>query len=125
MKLNDLLALATAIVLTQADPYDIADDMAKCRSMKHGDKAVSAITTFCNNPSIHAPSTYAQNGITNGNIHVMISGNCRPQQWIPWYWCEAQFFNMCANSQMSSVMASHEYGDNGCQHFSITTGSEY
>ena len=55
-------------------------------------------------------------GNPHGEFHVMISSNCNPQMWVPQYWCEKQFYEICAEFD---GIGNKRYGPGGCQLFNI------
>lgn len=66
-----------------------------------------------------APSTYADNGVEIKTHRVRIVSNCDPPQWVPQYWCEKQFYDICASAPQEGPSNSGKYGRNGCQVFEV------
>ncbi|KAK5109684.1 hypothetical protein LTR62_006806 [Meristemomyces frigidus] len=112
-----LLALTVAAA-TLAIAYDIAADQATCAGKKHGHNAVAAIQQFCAKTDMVVPSDYASTGATHGGARAFITSKCNPPQWVPAYWCEAQFYNLCATSELG-IAGTLRFGTDGCQYFSI------
>jgi hypothetical protein len=117
MKLNPILPpllLPLFTTLVAADP-----NQQKC-AHDHP-RLAQTIAQFCNVPgnNLMVPSVYANNGratSNHGKFHVMISSNCNPQMWVPQYWCEKQFYEICAEFD---GIGNKRYGPGGCQLFNI------
>jgi hypothetical protein len=105
------------------------ENAAKCG--KRFPRINQAIEIFCGKSKdnkltndLVVPSKYADQGVGitgyEGNkILVAIKGNCEPAQWVPYNWCNAQFHDLCANSEHGYAWRAH--GKNGCQKFVIGT----
>lgn len=113
--------LITFLFLTLTQPAHSATDMQNCA--KHaGPDYFAAINSFCSKPDLVAPSSYANNGVVVGNAKVKVASKCTPPQWIPPYWCKAQFFSMCASAgDRAHEGIMRQYGKAKCQIFEIVS----
>jgi hypothetical protein len=124
---SSILTLLTFAALASA-ATDF-ENAAKCG--KRFPRINQAIEMFCGKMKdgkltndLVVPSKYADQGVGttayNGNkILVAIKGNCDPPMWVPYSWCNAQFHDLCANSEHGFNWRAH--GKNGCQKFMIGT----
>jgi hypothetical protein len=123
-----ILALLTFAALASA-ATDF-ENATKCG--KRFPRINQAIEIFCGKKKdgkltndIVVPSQYADQGVGttsfNGNkILVAIKGNCAPAQWVPYNWCNAQFHDLCANSEHDYAWRAH--GKDNCQNLGLGRG---
>lgn len=114
------LLLLTLLTLFTPTAHS-ATDMQNCAKQAGADY-FAAINTFCSKPDLVAPSPYANNGVVVGNVKVKVASKCAPPQWIPPYWCKAQFFSMCASAgERAHEGIMRQYGKGKCQVFEIVS----
>lgn len=121
-----LALLALAALTSAATDFENA---TKCG--KRFPRINQAIELFCGKMKdakltndIVVPSKYADQGVgatsfDGQKLLVAIKGNCEPAQWVPYVWCNAQFHDLCANSEHGYNWRAHE--KDGCQKFVIGT----
>lgn len=108
--------LATLAAVASADV--LSNDWANAGTCAQKNPAINtAIQNFCANQGIVAPSTYATDGVWYGGINVKIISTCNPPQWVPTYYCTAQFHAVCAHHEHGIGMK--YYGNENCQLFVI------
>ncbi|GAB1727146.1 hypothetical protein NU195Hw_Modified_45t1 [Hortaea werneckii] len=89
-----------------------------CRR-KNGD-LTDLIKKFCSNNYMSVPGPYAWNGMKTPNRHstIKINASCNPKQWVPSYWCNKQFYQMCVSGGAHGGKKA-KFGRNGCQKWEI------
>ncbi|KAF1344056.1 hypothetical protein BDV97DRAFT_425526 [Delphinella strobiligena] len=96
MRLHAITLAILGMIFSAVATTD-AENAASCQ--KHaGNDYTAAISAFCSRANLVVPSEYSYEGLVHGNAKVRIYGNCYPTQWIPSYWCAAQFHAMCASA---------------------------
>jgi len=131
LTISTLLALlALAALASAATDFENA---TKCG--KRFPRINQAIDIFCGKQKdgkltndLVVPSKYADQGVGTTSfdghkILVAIKGSCDPPMWVPYNRCNAQFHDLCANSENGFNWRAH--GKNGCQKFVIGTRMDY
>ncbi|GAB7358258.1 hypothetical protein MBLNU230_g0409t1 [Neophaeotheca triangularis] len=106
--------LTTSLILAAATFSGSAEADRRKDCNVYGVNIPRAMDKFCvkKGNNIVVPSKYAQNGKSSDGRKVAIRATCRPQQWIPQYWCYKQFYDLCTSGD-SKGRNSRIY--NGCQ----------
>lgn len=135
MKASTILPVLTYVV--PAPAATDAENKAKCT--QRFPIIAEAIGYFCNKTDdaamqhytddIIVPSPYADQGfkytrfdMSTGWLHV--TGTCNPPQWLPRQWCNAQFWDLCANTNDPRGWNTRQFGPGGCQSFLIEGRSD-
>ena len=135
MKASTILPVLPCLTLTLA-----ATDAENKATCKHRFPVIADfIPMFCNktdnaagnhlSDTIMVPSDYATNGVEfigakMNPLAIKVTGTCSPPQWLPRAWCNAQFFDLCANTNDPRGWNTRQYGSGGCQTFLIEGRSD-
>ncbi|KAG9568050.1 hypothetical protein KCU71_g2949, partial [Aureobasidium melanogenum] len=123
-------ALCTLLFVTPILAYSEIDyQVMHFSCIKKDWRIANAIDNLCNK-NIHMPGWDASNGVTfdgHNKVAVLVNPPCwgdgrinsNSNVWIPQYWCQRQFWQVCAqgNAQGRGVQV---FGARKCQSFWIT-----
>ncbi|KAI4715455.1 hypothetical protein E4T48_08376 [Aureobasidium sp. EXF-10727] len=125
-----LVALCTLLFVTPILAESEIDwQMARYSCLRKDARIVNAIDRLCNK-NLHIPGSTAQLGehFDNKNIVAVLVNpmcwtdgriNAQSNVWIPKYWCERQFWKVCAQGN-GAGRGNQMFGGRGCQSFWIT-----